>query len=425
MERYNLTNTKHHTSYLQNICFCLIWVTVIYSSIIQYKYFEIQNGMLILGVLILIMYLLYINGQPFSLDSLFSREITWMIVYMGYSFISGIVSSPKVNNHISQWVTSIEYLFIMCIIASLLKKSGSDTFHYLLVIVAIILSVLIIYEPVLYTTGRYSISSKLNPNGLGMYFTAGIWSSLYLQYKRKIPLICTFGIIALMEYALINTGSRKALIGSVIVILGWFFICFFPGLKRFSLGKRIAYTLLIVVLASLLVLFFLFYYHQSIISDRMKSIQTEATEGERYQLYQLGWSLFLQQPLIGYGFNGFLYFRGEHSHATFVEVPVSGGILGVALYVVPYIYSINRSIKLLKNSKKSTELMTERGEVKMLLVLWAVMIFYCSCVIHPYQFLSYILFGLIFGKTEYLEKSIMSNKKNKREKSIQRWKYII
>lgn len=397
-----------YISIYQKICFMLIWMMFIYACIIQYKYLEIHNGMLMFGLAILLTFLLSINGKELNLDAIFSRECVLTLIFMGYMFIIGFFVSPNLKAHLSQWLNCLEYFFVMLVIVSLLKVTGSDTFQYLLLFTTISLGLILLYEPVQYVVDRYSISKEVNPNGLGMSFVAGIWATLFLQQKGKLPLLLTFPILALFGYCIIQTGSRKSIIGAMIVSILWLFFCFLPNLKRKNYVMRFIYFALIIVFIYLFVNLFMDQYSGSTMEWRMSRLKDEATEGERYQLYMFGWKLLRQNPLFGLGFTGYQFYNGQYSHATFVEIPVSGGILGSVLYFLSYGISINRCIQILLISKDRKECTLEFIETKMILVLWGAMLFFSSCIIHPYQFLSAVLFGIIFGKTVYLENQVYS-----------------
>lgn len=62
-------------------------------------------------------------------------------------------------------------------------------------------------------------------------------------------------------------------------------------------------------------------------------------------------------------------------------------------------------------SKDDERFVIECKISKMLIILWIVMLFYTTCIIHPYQFESYIIFGLIFGQSTVLYKKITTSPK--------------
>ena len=58
------------------------------------------------------------------------------------------------------------------------------------------------------------------------------------------------------------------------------------------------------------------------------------------------------------------------------------------------------------------------------LILWVAMLFYCSCIIHPYQFDSYFVFGIIFGQSAYIEKKILTQQVDYNKMQDRRCKWI-
>ena len=224
-------------------------------------------------------------------------------------------------------------------------------------------------------------------------------------------------ITILLDYGIFMTGSRKALIASAIITILWYSFCCLPQLFR----KKSQWRMLILIVSVLLfvgaIFVFLRIYSGSDMASRMDDLERETTTGSRSSMYKFGWTLFLRQPLFGLGFQGFKYYHGLYSHATLVEVPVSGGICGIILYFASYFFSIKKCLLVYSYCKKNEELSEELAQIKMLIVLWAAMLFYCTCIIHPYQFDSYILFGIIFGQSSYLQKNMERIKTN--DKAIQ------
>ena len=422
-------NESDYPSFFRGLCIAVMCATVLYAQIIQYKFFAISNGMLILGILLLITYMLAHMGRPFTFSMLFSKESAWVLAFFIYIFPLGWITSPNTSGHITQWITSIEYFFLMIILSSLIMHSGTETFHVLLLLVAIIMAVILFVDPVLYpkTEDRYSISTEINPNALGMAFTTGIWAALYFQQKKKISLAFAAGVIAFLCYSILKTGSRKALIAAGIIILLWVVFCFFPSVNKSKSRWKPLILLFSTLALFLAAIEFIKMYSTSDMAARMDDLGRETTTGSRAYMYEFGWMLFQKQPLFGLGFTGFQFYHGLYSHATVIEVPVSAGIFGSIIYFASYFISIKKCISLFKYSKDKN-LMVENEETRMLLILWAAMLFYCTCIIHPYQFDSFIMFGIIFGQSTFLEKKIRmqrnTNIQEERQVNLNRFKYI-
>ena len=400
-------DNNNTNDFYRNVCIVMIWCTAVYSSIIQYIFYQISNAMLILGAAVLVFYILASNGK-IDFYEMLTAENRVMLYFMVYMLISGLFFSPDKSGHISQWITCMEYLFVQIVVASILMRSGNDTFHNLLLIESIILAAIFIRHPVDYVgSGRYSISNEVNPNSLGMTFAAGIWAILYRQQKIKSPLILTGAFIALFGYCIILTGSRKSLIGAGLIIMLWLLFCFLPSLKGKGFGGAIT-LVFVIIIAIIIGRVFESTYFNSKLAERMGDLFFETSEGKRHDMYLAGYEMWKTNPLFGIGFQGFKHNYGYYSHATLVEVPVSGGIIGALLYFYAYYISITKVIYIFKKTQGSLEFTSEHMRIKMLIILLAVMLFYTICIIHPYQFDSGILFGIIFGETAYIENRLNS-----------------
>lgn len=390
------------------ICIVCIWVTVFYSVIIQYKFIQIPSGMLILGFTVLGTYIFAHQNEPIIIKRILTRENTWMIWFMVYMLVTGVVLAVDRRGHLIQWVTCCEYLFIQIIIASIIKETGTNTFHLLLLTKAIVLVIVFVRDPVLFASNRYSISTEVNPNGLGMAFATGVWAILLYQQKKKAPLIIVFLLIIAFAYCIILTGSRKALIAAGLSIILWLAFCFFPGLKQKGIVYRIFAVLLLIAIIVVTLQQFISMYSGSLLATRMDRIMDETSEGKRFNMYQVGLRLFKNNPLFGMGFDGFRYAYGTYSHSTLVEIPVSGGVFGAILYFGAYCVSIAKTISLLIRTRRQKSTTDEHTRIRMILILWVVMLFYTTCLIHEYSLESHIIFGMVFGETAYLEERVLA-----------------
>ncbi len=409
--------------FYRNTCIVMIWCMAVYSLIIQQKYFAIPNVMLIFGGLIALTYALANSGR-ITLRKMVTKENELMVYFLVYMLIIGCLFSPRRSDHLSQWLTCLEYLFLQIIISSIIKESGTNIFNTLLLVIAIVLAGIFIREPVNYlNSGRYSISNEYDPNGLGMAFAAGIWSSLNQYEKKKLPLIIIGILIALFGYCIFMTGSRKSLIAASLVIALWVPFSFIPSLKGRGILTGIISLLCLFILGIVIAREFVSLYTDSTIAARMDNLLAEAQKGNRSNMYRQGFELMKTNPLFGVGFQGFSYYFGSYSHSTIVEVPVSGGIIGAILYFSAYVVSTKKMLTIYVKTNHMPELINEHIRVKMILLLWVTLLFYTVCIIHPYQFDSAVMFAIIFGETAYLENRVISGQKVP-EKKTGRSKYI-
>ena len=416
-----MTVIKHNDSsaFYHRICIVVIWLIVFYSSIIQYKFIEIPHGMLLLGSALLFFFYLANIGKPFVYRESITEENIYMLWFMAYMLATGLLFSPDRSNHISQWMTCLEYLFVQIVIAFIIQKTGTDTFHILLLIEALVLACIFVIDPVEYAaSGRYSIAPDVNPNGLGLGFAAGIWAVLYRQHKTKQPLIITGALVALFGYCILMTGSRKSLLGTGLILILWLLFCFLPSLKEKGEGRGIVAFFIMLIIILFIGYEFVNLYANTTISSRMDDLFFEVSKGERSNMYRDGYDLIKQNPLFGIGFQGFQYYYGSYSHSTLVEIPVSGGIIGALLYFYIYFYSLKKIIYLHNKTKREKCYNAENIRIKMVLILWIAMVFNTICIIHPYQFDSCILFGIIFGETASVKKTLNMKQKTQETRKV-------
>ena len=403
----NTEISNNSIPFYRNVCIVMIWCTAIYSSIIQNVLFQIPNGMLILGAAVLVFFL--VSNGKFNFYETLTAENRCILYFMVYMLISGLLFSQNKNGHISQWITCMEYLFLQIVITSIIKDSGTDAFHYLLIAEAAALAVILMQHPVDYrNTGRYSIASDVNPNGLGMIFTAGVWAVLYQQQKSKMPVLLAGAFVSVFGYCVVLTGSRKALIGVGLMIILWFIFCFLPSLKSKDFFYRTIAFLTVFFLVVIIGRWFISIYTNSSIAARMDSLSYEVSEGNRSDYYRLGYEILKRNPLFGVGFTGFMSFYGTYSHASLVEIPVSGGIIGGFWYFYAYYIIAKKIVFIYRETKGIQAFSSEHTRIRMIMVLLILMCFYTTCVIHPYQFDSGILFGIIFGETANIANRLSS-----------------
>ena len=108
-------------------------------------------------------------------------------------------------------------------------------------------------------------------------------------------------------------------------------------------------------------------------------------------MYIKGLEYFYRSPILGFGLQGFRYFYGGYSHATLIEVPVTGGVVGTTLYLAFQI-SIVRQL-----CRRSTIGGMEFIQKRMGMVLFSALLFYSVAMIHIYEISSLVYFATIIA----------------------------
>src|SRR5699024_2768043 len=201
------------------------------------------------------------------------------------------------------------------------------------------------------------------------FLVFGIAISFYMinHYKNKVLRTIVIICLPLLLFSLFLGGKRAHLIFMVIAFLVTYL--FSTNLRRFFLQ--------IIKLTSILMLFFIsiitiyFFYTPNPTSQFGKifikfdnTIQgliagEDVTRGRVY-LYDYAIELFKDNPITGIGwrmFNeltfGFLSSTsGSHPHNIYIQLLTELGIVGFILFIIPVIYVVIKTIRLLMSSEK-------------------------------------------------------------------------
>lgn len=183
-----------------------------------------------------------------------------------------------------------------------------------------------------------------NENTFGMVFSFAVIASYYyfLRNKKKIFFLSIF----LFSFFALSSGSKKALLIIGIGIAG--ISCFYYGIKKIW---KIA---LVCIVVGITIIFALRLNIFATINERITSFlsgEFDVSDQIRMNLIETGKSLIWEKPLIGYGLGHFKYISGYsvYSHNNFIELAVSLGIIGFVIYYIPFVYSLFKLLKDLKN----------------------------------------------------------------------------
>lgn len=160
-----------------------------------------------------------------------------------------------------------------------------------------------------------------------------LWTNLKLK-KYLVTMLASGALV-------VFSGSRGAMFSLAVMI-----ICY--ALFEKSLTRRIRYILIglcIVVVAA----YFLFtnQYLYSMYGSRILSMigGTDGSAEDRSYYVEIGFQMFSQRPLLGWGLDNFSYclrhFYGYpyevYSHCNYAEILSCYGIIGAAIYFWPYL----------------------------------------------------------------------------------------
>lgn len=193
---------------------------------------------------------------------------------------------------------------------------------------------------------RYSLNlfnTELDPNNIAAFLAFGVIIALYYAYSSKKNSII-FIIITLLNFiALSITGSRG---GFVTIIVSVLFLLIFKLKKKSAFIKKVSFILYSVSIFSIILIVFNYFVPFDIIA-RLTEINSFEGGSERALIWEYGFKLIKERPLLGYGIGSFPeaahYFFGDYKgmHNTYLMLIFDVGFIGFSFFL-SFIYKILR-----------------------------------------------------------------------------------
>ena len=400
---------------LINISKFFFIIFLVYYGWFQKVFFTIPNMSLLLGAGMILFIIFHSLRNNAPLLRCITFEIIVWLLFTVTALLTGYVVAVNKSLVIRSLTNYFEYLvmvFGMVYISHQDKKINFFTGAYS--IFALLCALTTIFFGVNYTSTRITMSVSTNPNTLGISMVIGIFCILYNLNLKKIGLslfmICE---LFLFLYVIILIGSRKSLLSAFIVLMLWIVFVrksVLANNKRLGAGGRLALVI------SVLIGSFLLYKlaSNSFIFTRLEKL-IEYGDDTRISMYIAAFELFKMSPFIGVGMDNYraLTVFSTYSHSTYAEVLSCTGVVGTILYFIPYCSIAVKIVKLIKNSVMEISI-----NAKLLGILFFMLLFLGTGVIHFYNVSSYISLGFLvafcslYYKANYHEKVDVINETN-------------
>lgn len=363
-------------------------VFFIYREILSNNLFN-GNGLIMWGLLIASL-LFNFFAVGFKWDG--NSDYLWFWLFIIYTIVSGMYVA-KNTGLVSTWGTS----FIISLIAFYLVLSYSKSDGHIDASINILIIVALAAIVVTRATGgmdlvRVSMSESANANSLGVMMMFAIAAVIYKINNAKKRLIEITPLVVLtlvFVYYMISTVSKKAILGTVILLLLWMFFCL-P--KQFS-GSILTKWLLSVSIVILVLLgFYIIFKNKEIerykyIYDRISGIQSDESTKERMALIREAWKIFLDHPVVGVGLNNCRYYidiRETYSHSNYLELLSCTGLIGTFLFFKPVFSIIKNTVSKRNYHKKTRNNIFVQSEY--MIIIMAVILFIYISQIAIYDF---------------------------------------
>lgn len=341
------TLTKSNILYRTIAC-CLI------GFYIMYNVFLVPMGYFVPRLSILV---LMLSGflSIFCGRKALTNEFKCLFVFIVYALITGLLIAKDDGKVINQALFLIESFILGIIIFNL-----SIDKKYLRIIIgfyaigAIIASAYFISHPELLIGTRLSFDEDFNANTLGVMLMYGLWCIVFaINYDNTtiVKTIVSIVITLFVLYILVQTGSRKSVLGSLGVLSSYIGYLIFTG----GSTKKIYRITLFCVVVGLIVYVYLHYLESFLEAAdtfirRMDDI--EGSEDNRGSLIIDSFRVFTEHPILGVGIDNNRYYTIQklYAHNSYLEILACTGIIGFAIFfpifwrMVSYLYKKIRNV---------------------------------------------------------------------------------
>lgn len=277
------------------------------------------------------------------------------------SFLWALFPSFVFDSAIVKRAVQIITSTVLLLGVSKVRKHYGRTLLFVFAVAALIAMLILLVRVPISEWGEERLGKDamgINANSLGVLLSLACCVCLCFFENHRNGLWLVFGVA--LYIVVIFTGTRQAMLAPLLYIA-----------VKLSLDVKSARTWLYIVLflAAVVVLYQFLTTDPGmrvIIGDRLEQLVASTTgvgsytehsiiEREEFRSWAMG--LFLKSPIIGIGFNGFAgwlsasgYPHITTSHCNYTEILSGLGIIGFALFYLPYIMVLGSSFKARENS---------------------------------------------------------------------------
>jgi O-Antigen ligase. len=329
-----------------------------------------------------------------------SIELKLWILFAFFTFATGIIVAVNYDFLLKSIMTFCEFLMLIFGIVYISNQDRNINFFVnIMIILAIVCAITAKFWGIDYGFGRIAMGSTDNPNSLGITMAIGVCCILYkLNIKKLFYSIIGFGTIFFLIYITLLTGSRKSFIGVLLIFIFWILFVAFAEIKVLSSFEKMKVILTVVIIVGIGYYIFNPLLKDSLLFLRLNGLfqQTGMDVTIREDMYSEALKLFRKSPLIGIGLNNFraVSLFKTYSHSTYAEALACTGIIGSILYFIPYLIIFINYVKIILNRKIEDLLLKQ---AKIMFGLFGLILFLGVGIIHFYEIISNIAFGMLIA----------------------------
>ncbi|MFX4263243.1 O-antigen ligase family protein [Pelotomaculum propionicicum] len=369
---------------------------VIYYGWFQIVFYQIPNMMLFLGSGMIYFILLHAIQSRINIFKSLTGELKLWIVFAFTSFLFGLMVAVNKVYLINSVATFVQFTILIFGIVYISNQDRKiDFFINVFIIFTLLCAVTTVFWGLDYGQGRITMGINNNPNELGITMVLGVGSILYkLNLKKLGYSIIAFSAILLLVYVCILTGSRKAFISIVLLIIYWLTFIVFKDIRALRLTEKVKGIISLLLIIGFAYFILVPNFNDSVLILRLTNL-FEFGDETRQNMYIEAFQFFKQSPLVGIGLNNFraMSIYQGYSHSTYAETLACTGIVGCILYLSAYILIIFKYGKMVISNWDDFSL----KQARIMLGIFGVLLFLGIGIIHFYEMTSSIAFGMIIA----------------------------
>ncbi len=340
-----------------NFAKLLIVASVLYSSVISFRYFMIPH----LSAL-LIYAALGATIFQYGREVLETIRSPFMIAYALFCGLNAVLSYSTAVNFDEAMHTiggMWESGLIILMILSISRRDGDIKFgSILLLCIALAMAAIMIHSPALFNesymghgTQYLTIAENVNPHTVGACQLFGIWALLiYGSYSKSnaFKVAVTLLISLTFFYVAVIANSRKTILSMALLLLLAAKPYYLRNIQSLKTSQKFGGALLLALFS---VGFFLraqvilsrFLTSNNIIERFTSFFDGGSSNESRFNMILEAFRCFASHPFFGVGINNFRYHSSfeTYSHNSYAELAVSCGIIGMT----PFIYFFIKGLK--------------------------------------------------------------------------------
>lgn len=326
----------------------------------DYRYLSIGSTLLAFGIV----FLSNIRGKGINKDAIviiFSKIL--FVLWAALSTFWSVNSEDTGYYSITLILRALTFFSVILFINS---DENKLFFSKMVIIAALVLIVRILISVPFSAYGTSRIGNYLSHDAESTYgntsltYVFGCASAILIfdDYKIIKNKILKYGIFALFTFFSIMSGSKKV----VFILLIFLLVFIFKKTKDvFSLIKYLSISFFVVMIIYILIMNVNVLYNS--IGNRLEAFinffvddggETDLSTSTRSQFISASWDTFKEYPLMGVGLDGFKDvnpYQYTWAENNFLEILADLGIVGLLIYIFPYIYVLVKTLHSYKNKK--------------------------------------------------------------------------